>query len=70
MISDNYSIEMEKSHVVNMTNLRVAIVHDFLLYPGGAEKVLIDIVEAFPDAPIYTLLYDVQKMKKYFNYRI
>lgn len=37
---------------------RVAIVHDFLLYPGGAEKVLVEIMALFPHAPIFTLLYD------------
>ncbi len=37
---------------------RIAIVHDFLLYPGGAERVLVDIARIFPDAPIYTLLCD------------
>lgn len=37
---------------------RVAIVHDFLLYPGGAEKVLASLLALYPDAPIYTLLYD------------
>ncbi|NCU42587.1 MAG: hypothetical protein EOM19_07825, partial [Candidatus Moranbacteria bacterium] len=37
---------------------RVAIIHDFLLYPGGAERVLVDIARIFPDAPIYTLLCD------------
>ncbi len=40
------------------TTPRIAIVHDFLLYPGGAERVLGDIARIFPDAPIYTLLCD------------
>jgi glycosyltransferase involved in cell wall biosynthesis len=44
-------------------NLNVAIVHDFLLYPGGAEKVLEVLTEMFPNAPIYTLLYDEEGMK-------
>lgn len=42
--------------------LRVALVHDFLIYPGGAEKVLGVLCEMFPEAPIYTLLYDKEKM--------
>ena len=42
----------------------IAIVHDFLLYPGGAERVLVDISKLFPQAPIYTILSDTQGMKK------
>ncbi len=38
--------------------MRVAIVHDDLVQYGGAERVLSAICEAFPDAPIYTSLYD------------
>lgn len=37
-------------------NLKVAIVHDFLIYQGGAERVLKEIADLFPDAPIFTLL--------------
>ncbi len=44
----------------------IAIVHDFLLYPGGAERVLMDIATLFPQAPIYTLLYDEKRMGEYF----
>lgn len=47
-------------------NLRVALLHDFLLYPGGAERVLKVLSEMFPEAPIYTLLYDREKMGKMF----
>jgi glycosyltransferase involved in cell wall biosynthesis len=43
-------------------NIKVALVHDFLLYPGGAERVLEVLAEMFPEAPIYTLLYDKEKM--------
>lgn len=45
-------------------DLRIALVHDFLLYPGGAEKVLKVLSEMYPKAPIYTLLYDGEKMSK------
>ena len=34
----------------------VALVHDFLLYYGGAERVLKELGEIYPEAPIYTLL--------------
>ncbi len=38
--------------------LRVALVHDYLNQSGGAEVVLRWIHHIFPDAPIYTLIYD------------
>lgn len=37
--------------------MKVALVHDWLVTPGGAEKVLEALCEAFPDAPIFTLVY-------------
>ncbi|MEK7580415.1 MAG: glycosyltransferase [Patescibacteria group bacterium] len=45
--------------------MRVAIVHDFLSQYGGAEKVLEALHEIWPEAPIYTLIYD----KKVLNHR-
>jgi glycosyltransferase involved in cell wall biosynthesis len=44
---------------------RVAIVHDFLTYFGGAEQVVKSLHHMYPDAPIFTLLYD-RKMQQYF----
>jgi len=41
-----------------MRNIKVAIVHDDLVQWGGAEKVLFEIANLFPDAPIYTSLFD------------
>lgn len=38
--------------------MKVALVHDFLLKLGGAERVLKVFAEIYPDAPIFTLLYD------------
>lgn len=38
--------------------LRVALVHDYLTQYGGAERVLEELALLFPDAPIFTLLYD------------
>ncbi len=37
---------------------KVALVHDFLIKLGGAERVLKVLADMYPDAPIYTLLYD------------
>ena len=39
------------------SNLKIAIVHDFLTKIGGSEKLLQVVHEIYPDAPIYTLLY-------------
>jgi len=38
--------------------MKVALVHDDLVQWGGAERVLAALSEIFPDAPIYTLVYD------------
>lgn len=52
--------------------MKIAIVHDFLTKIGGAEKVLQTIHEIYPEAPIYTLLYDEAGSKKQFakNYDV
>ena len=51
----------------NSDNIRIAIVHDFLVDFGGAERVLEVLTEMFPEAPIYTLLYDKEKMRGRFS---
>lgn len=38
--------------------MKVAIVHDDLVQWGGAERVLIAVSEIFPEAPIYTSVFD------------
>lgn len=38
--------------------VRVAIAHDYLTQRGGAEKVVLVMARAFPDAPIYTTLFE------------
>jgi glycosyltransferase involved in cell wall biosynthesis len=43
-------------------DLKIALVHDFLTQYGGAERVLEVLCEMFPEAPIYTLLYDKEAM--------
>ncbi|MFA6193883.1 MAG: glycosyltransferase [Parcubacteria group bacterium] len=50
---------------------KVALVHDFLNQYGGAERVLLALHEMFPEAPIYTMLYDPKKMRgKFKNFDI
>jgi glycosyltransferase involved in cell wall biosynthesis len=50
-----------------MNNFKVALVHDFLSQYGGAERVLMVLHEIFPEAPIFTLLYDPAKMRGKFG---
>lgn len=38
--------------------MKVALVHDHLMQLGGAERVLAAFAETFPEAPVYTLMYD------------
>lgn len=49
--------------------MRVALVHDHLAQDGGAEKVLKVLADLFPNAPIYTLLYEKKNADKYFKGR-
>ena len=46
--------------------MKVALVHELLTLKGGAERVLRIFTEMFPDAPIYTLLYDKGKLGDWF----
>ncbi len=46
--------------------MKVALVHELLTMKGGAENVLRILADMFPDAPIYTLLYDKKKLGDWF----
>ncbi|KKU49026.1 hypothetical protein A3E96_04995 [Candidatus Uhrbacteria bacterium RIFCSPHIGHO2_12_FULL_46_13] len=41
--------------------MRLALVHDYLTQTGGAEKVLSAFYQEFPEAPIYTLVYNPKR---------
>lgn len=45
---------------------KIALVHDFLLYWGGAERVLKGFTEIFPQAPVFTLFYKKNIAEKFF----
>jgi len=47
--------------------MKIAIVHDYLNQFGGAERVVSALHEIFPDAPIYTSIYDENKMPDNFK---
>ena len=50
---------------------KVAIVHDWLVAYAGADRVVDCMHHVFPDAPIYTLVYDENNMPAWFkNYDI
>src|ERR1700740_2715586 len=44
------------------TQVRLAIVHDYLLQMGGAERVVAAMAQAFPSAPIYTSATDDSRL--------
>ena len=46
---------------------KVAIVHDWLTNMGGAEPLVLEIHKLFPKAPIYTSVYDAEKMQAFKN---
>ena len=47
--------------------MRIAIVHDWLNQVGGAESVLENLVALYPDAPIYTSIYDLRQMPSHYQ---
>lgn len=48
---------------------KVALVHDFLVSYGGAERVFEQLCELYPEAPIYTLLADPKLTEEHFKGR-
>jgi glycosyltransferase involved in cell wall biosynthesis len=42
--------------------LRIALVHDYLNQYGGAERVLEEVHALWPEAPVYTSIYDRERM--------
>lgn len=47
--------------------MRIALVHDYLVQYGGAERVLECLSEVFPYAPIYTIVYNESAMHGVFK---
>ena len=47
--------------------MKVALVHDYLDQFGGQERVLLNLAEIFPEAPIYTLLYEPESLGHLFK---
>ena len=40
-----------------MSRPQIALVHDYLTQQGGAERVVLTLADAYPDAAIHTSLY-------------
>src|SRR2546421_10276075 len=47
----------------------IALVHDFLLDLRGAERVFLEMCEIWPDAPVYTAVYDEEGTEGRFAHR-
>ena len=52
---------------MNKQSPKIAIVCDFLCTMGGAENVVLALHEAFPEAPIYTAIYEKSKVPAFKN---
>lgn len=54
----------------SLENQNIAIVHDWLTNFAGAERVLLEISDLFPKAPIYTSVYDSKGAKPFAKKRV
>lgn len=57
-----------RASLLNLENgvkVKIALVHEWLTNVAGAERVLLQLHEIFPDAPIYTAVYDPSKAKPF-----
>jgi glycosyltransferase involved in cell wall biosynthesis len=52
---------------LNADSLKIAIVHDWLVTYAGADRVVDQLHQLFPGAPIYTLVYDRKQMPERFK---
>ena len=58
---------LKKNNLKASNGVKIALVHDFLIQFGGAERVLLALHRIFPDAPIYTLLSDKKISSHFFS---
>lgn len=58
-------ISNPKIHIPLANPPKVAIVHDWLTTMGGAENVVLALHEAFPNAPIYTSVFEPEALPKF-----
>ncbi len=43
--------------------MRVAIVHDWLTNLGGAERLVLELLQMYPEADLYTSVYNKKHLK-------
>jgi len=53
-----------------ISDLKIAIVHEYLNFLGGAERVLLALLEAFPQSDVFLLTYSPSKMPRFFLERL
>ncbi len=58
---------MQRRRCAILCGMKIALVHDYLNQYGGAERVLEVMCKVFPDAPVYTTLYDEHATKGVFK---
>jgi len=49
----------------SLENMNIALVHEWITNVAGAERVLLDLHDLFPSAPIYTAVYDEKNAKAF-----
>jgi len=59
-------MDVNVSQTDTLVSMKIALVHELLTMRGGAERMLRVVADMFPDAPIYTLLYDEKKLGAWF----
>lgn len=47
--------------------MKIALVHEMLIKLGGAERVLLKLLDMYPKSPIYTLFHDKEKTDEWFK---
>ena len=58
---------MTSSNFTPSGRLKIALVHDHLAQDGGAEQVVKVLKEFFPQAPIFTLIFDRRRTNNFFH---
>ena len=58
MTADVDSVTASSVEVLRERFPRVAVVHDWLTIPGGSEQVVLELLEMFPQAELFTSVYD------------
>lgn len=61
----NRTFRMNEYYLV-LKQMKLAITHDWLTVPGGAEKVVKRWYDMYPDAPVHTTVFDSIKNRSYF----